>query len=98
MKPGGVLSSLSDLFDPAQVKRAKQLKKQWDELDDVVTIVYGKNSNTKVQEGEEEQRDKLREEMNMLLDRIDSDIKNVRDIVNRLLISQNKPPISPSSQ
>ena len=87
MKPGGVLSSLSHFFDPAEVKRARQLKKQWDELDDVATIVYGRNSNTKVQEGEEEQRDKLRDEMKMLLDRIDSDINHVRDIVNRLLTS-----------
>ena len=86
MKPR-VLSSLSDLFDPAEVKRARQLKKQWDELDDVATIVFGRNSNSKEQEGEEEERDKLREEMNMLLDRIDSDINHVRDIVNRLQIS-----------
>jgi len=87
MKPGGVLSSLSDLFDPTEIRRAKQLKKQWDELDDVATIVYDRNSNTKVEEGEEEQRDKLQDEMNMLLDRIDSDINHVRDIVNRLLMS-----------
>ncbi len=87
MKPGGVLSSLSDLFDPVEIRRAKQIKKQWDELDDVANIVYDRNSNTKVQEGEEEQRDKLRDELNMLLDRIDSDTKHVRDIVNRLLIS-----------
>ena len=85
MKPGGVLSGLSSLFDPAEVKRARQLKKQWDELDDVAAIVYGRNSNTTVQEGEEEQRNRLRDEMNMLLDRIDSDVNHLRDIVNRLL-------------
>ncbi|MFC2002890.1 hypothetical protein ACFLV4_02960 [Chloroflexota bacterium] len=87
MKPGGVLSSLSDLFNPVEIRRAKQIKKQWDELDDVASIVFDRNSNTEVQEGEEEQRDELRDEMNMLLDRIDSDINHVRDIVNRLQIS-----------
>ena len=87
MKPGGVLSSLSDLFNPAEVKRAKQLKKQWDELDDVATIVYGRNSNTKVQEGEEEQREKLRDEMNMLLDQVASDMKRIKIIVNHLTAS-----------
>lgn len=87
MKTAGVLSSLSDLFDPVEVRRARQLKKQWDELDDVPTIVYGKNSNPKEPEGEAEEKDQLRAEMNTLLDRIDSDIKHIRDIVNRLLIS-----------
>ena len=85
MKPRVVLCGLSNLFDPPKVKRARQLKKQWDELDDVATIVYGRNSKTIVQECEEEQRDNLRDEMNMLLERVESDTKRIRDIVDRLL-------------
>ena len=35
----------------------------------------------------EEQREKLREELNMLSERVVSDSKRIRDIVNRLLMS-----------
>ncbi len=35
----------------------------------------------------EEQRDKLRAEINTLSERVESDVKRIRDIVNRLLMS-----------
>jgi len=72
MKPRGMLSTLSGIFDPAEIRRARKLRKQWDELDDVPTIVHVGNSKCKEQEM-----------INMLLDRIETDIKHVKDIVNR---------------
>ncbi len=36
----------------------------------------------------EEQRDKLRGELNTLLERVESDIKRIKEILNRLLLSR----------
>ena len=87
MKPRGVLSGLSDVFNPAEVRRARRLQKQWDELDDVASIIGEKNTAHKLQEREEEEIDKLRAELNLLLDRVVSDVKRVKDIVNQLTAS-----------
>ena len=87
MKLQGGLSRVNDLFNPREVRVAKRLQKQWDELDDVVNIIEGKNNAHKLQERVQQERDELIVEMNMLLDRIASDSKRVKQIVERLSAS-----------
>ena len=85
MKILGVLSSLSRLFDPADVRKTRQLKSQWDELDDVATMIQDKDKTHTIKKKEEEDSDKLRDEMNMLLERVACDTKRIREIINQLL-------------
>lgn len=91
MKLNTVLSWLSNLFNPPEVRRKKFLQKQWNEIDDIPAMIQGKGSISTVVEGErgeeedeEEEEAKLRAEMNMLLDGVVSDIKRIKDIANRL--------------
>ncbi len=91
MKLRGVLFKVNDLFNPPEVRRAKSLQQQWDELDDVAAIVEDRNNAHKFQEGQKEEADKLRTEMNILLDRVASDMKRIKTIANRLTASHDKP-------
>ena len=87
-----VLSWLSNLFNPPEVRRKKFLQKQWNEIDDIPAMIQGKGSAStmveeeKGEEEDEEEETKLRAEMNMLLDGVVSDIKRIKDIANRLQI------------
>jgi len=85
MKPVGVFSSLSGLFDPAEVRRARQLKKQWDELDDIAAIIQDNNKTPTMQEKEPDEGNSLRDEMNMLLERVAADTKRIGEIISELL-------------
>ena len=80
-----VLSWLSNLFNPPEVRRKRFLQKNWNEIDDIPAIIRGKGSTrTMMEEEGEEEETKLRAEMNMLLDGVVSDIKRIKDIANRL--------------
>ncbi len=90
MKLREVLFKINDLFNPPEVRRSKRLKNQWDKVSDIASITQDKNSAHIMQEkeeAEEAERDELRAEMNMLLEKVASDINRIRDILNRLLIS-----------
>jgi len=87
MKLREVLSKINDLFNPSEVRRAKRLRNQWDKVNDIAAMTQDKSSANIMQEKEEEERDELRAEMNMLLERVASDINRIRDILNRLLMS-----------
>ena len=91
MKQLGVLSSLSELFDPAEIRQAKQLKKQWDDLDDIATIIQVKDKIRPAQHKEEDESDKLRDEMNMLLERVACDTNRIKEIINQLLPNNYSP-------
>jgi len=93
MKLRAVLSWLSDLFNPSEIRRAKRLQKQWAELDDVASFIEVDNVTPKLLDTEEEGRDKLHTEMDMLLDRVASDIKRVKEIASCLAESQSKPQL-----
>jgi len=92
MKLRAGLFWLSDLFNPPEVRRKKWLQKQWSELDDIPAILQDNGSTDTVMEDkeEEDEEDKLRAEMNMLLDGVVSDIKRIKDIANRLHIDESK--------
>ena len=92
MKLWAGLSWLSDLFNPPEIRRKMRLQKQWSELDDIPAILQDKGGvGTIVEDNEEEdEEDKLRAEMNMLLDGVVSDIKRIKDIANRLHIDESQ--------
>ena len=85
MKIIRMLYNLSRFFDPAEVRKTRQLKTQWDELDDVATIIQDKKKIGIIEKKEEDGTDKLRDEMNLLLERVASDTKRIKEIINQLL-------------
>ena len=85
MKILRMLHSLSRLFDPAEVRKTRRLKTQWDELDDVATIIQDKKKVGIIQKKEGIEPEILRDEMNMLLERVASDTKRIREIIDQLL-------------
>ena len=90
MKLREVLSKINNLFNPPDVRRAKRLTNQWDKVNDIAAITQDKSSAHIMQEEEKkkrDERDELRAEMNMLLERVASDINRIKDILNRLLMS-----------
>ena len=90
MKLRTVLSWLSDLFNPTEIRRAKRLQKQWAELDDVASFIEVDNATPQLLDTVEEGRDKLHTEMDRLLDRVASDIKRIKEIASCLAESQSK--------
>jgi len=90
MKLRTVLSWLSDLFNPTEIRRAKRLQKQWAELDDVASFIEVDNVTPQLLDTVEEGSDKLHTEMDRLLDRVASDIKRIKEITGCLAESQSK--------
>ncbi len=62
MKLREAISKINDLFNPPEVRRAKRLKNQWDEVNDIAAITRDKSSAYIMQEKEEEKRDERRKQ------------------------------------